>query len=387
MAVDKPSHFDQCRLLVSLTWIIWVFSSIQVVNAKTFEFDDEQSISLGMRLRTSLSSAETISNGNRVRETDGNLDSFRLLINGSLNRNIKGTFATEKDADNHIKVLDAFAQLELSPEFNIWGGRLLPASDRSNLAGPYNLSTWFFPSLASRYPTKFSGRNNGVTFWGRTLEDRLVYSVGGYEGHNGVKGASNEDNNLSYSFRLQYDFWSKNLDSGYLTRNVYENKDVFSIGFVGMYQEDGVGTSLDKGNYRAWNIDGLLEKQTSIGAVIVEGAYYIYDTNDTIDVSANKLATINSASNVGRIVQSKSYLLGSSLMLPQTIGWGKIQPFIRYQKLMPDFPNLNEKHQLDYGLHYNLDNYKARFSLSYTRNTEQHTKDLEKLIFGLQFQM
>ena len=55
------------------------------------------------------------------------LNSVRLYVSGTAAPKIKFMFNTEYDGDNHIGVLDAAAQFEISPKFNIWAGRFLPA--------------------------------------------------------------------------------------------------------------------------------------------------------------------------------------------------------------------------------------------------------------------
>ena len=66
-------------------------------------------------------------------------------------------------------MLDAYGQLEFSESFNIWAGRLLPPSDRANLAGSYYANAWQFPGVVSQYPQIFAGRDTGVTVIGLLL--------------------------------------------------------------------------------------------------------------------------------------------------------------------------------------------------------------------------
>ena len=66
------------------------------------------------------------------------LESARFYVNGSPAKNVKLTFNTEYDGPgDHLIVMDAVGQFEVSPQVNIWVGRFLPPSDRSNLYGPY----------------------------------------------------------------------------------------------------------------------------------------------------------------------------------------------------------------------------------------------------------
>src|SRR6266542_6500992 len=90
-------------------------------------------VTVGAGLRTSFGHTDPNGGGSTDKFL---LDSARIYINGPVTDKIKFMFNTEYDGDtNKIGVLDAVARLEFSPKFNIWAGRVLPPSDRSNLAG------------------------------------------------------------------------------------------------------------------------------------------------------------------------------------------------------------------------------------------------------------
>jgi len=150
----------------------------------TFKIDDTKWVSLGAGLRTSFSSIEddTASGDN---SKDFMLDSIRLYVNGQIHQYIKFTFNTERqetgDGSEDIRTLDAIARFEFNDYANIWAGRLLPPSDRSNLDGPYYLSTWDFP-LVQAYPAIYAGRDDGVAFWGQTGGGKFKYQIGAFQG-------------------------------------------------------------------------------------------------------------------------------------------------------------------------------------------------------------
>lgn len=379
-------HAPRKRVVIAAVAAVCLVTAMSAQAGGTISFGEDKSISVGLGLRTSYTSAEDASPSGTSRSSDFNLDSVRLYVNASLNKHIKGTFNTEKTSDDSIKVLDAYAQFEFMDEINVWAGRMLPPSDRANLDGPYYLNAWSYPGLVSQYPAKFAGRDNGVNVWGKLFDKRLTYSVGAFEGHNNFKGASSEDDNLLYAGRLQYDFWDTALDPAYYTSSTYYgSKDVLSIGIAAMYQKDGVGTKAVKGDYRAWNIDALLEKKLDSGAAVtLEGSYYDYDTDDTADVAPG-FGGAGSTDNVGGLSQGKAYLLGAAYLIPQAVGWGKFQPYVRYQKFENDLTNIDSK-QYDYGVHYIIDGHNARVSATYTKNEADGAKDLDKFVVGLQLQ-
>ncbi|MEI9811473.1 MAG: hypothetical protein WDO18_01795 [Acidobacteriota bacterium] len=89
------------------------------------------------------------------------LDSVRIYLNGSVTSKIKFMLNTEYNggATNTVNILDAVARVELSPKFNIWAGRVLPPSDRANLAGPYYNSHWgvYTDGIQNGHPFVFQG--------------------------------------------------------------------------------------------------------------------------------------------------------------------------------------------------------------------------------------
>jgi hypothetical protein len=98
------------------------------------------------------------------------LNSIRLYVNGSPAHKIKFMFNTEYDGTgNHVTVLDAVAQFELSDHVNFWVGRMLPPSDRADLYGPYYAHHWatFTDGVQDGYPFVSAGRDNGALYWGQ----------------------------------------------------------------------------------------------------------------------------------------------------------------------------------------------------------------------------
>ena len=78
--------------------------------------------------------------------------------------------------------MDAAAQFEFSPKFNIWAGRFLPPSDRANMYGPYYAHHWavFTDGVQDGYPGIFQGRANGAMYWGQF--GKVKVSGGGFDG-------------------------------------------------------------------------------------------------------------------------------------------------------------------------------------------------------------
>jgi hypothetical protein len=190
------------------------------------------------------------------------LNSVRLYVSGSATTNIKYMFNTEYDSNNHINVLDAAAQFEMSPAFNIWVGRLLPPSDRANLYGPYYANEWatFTDGIQDGYPFVSAGRDNGVLYWGQF--DKIKASGGVFDGPTATGNKT-----VISAGRVQVDFWD--AEAGYyLNGTYYGAKNLLAVGIAGQAQgSDG----------SAWNADFLLEKKVpGGGAFTVESQYNKY---------------------------------------------------------------------------------------------------------------
>ncbi|MDO9316234.1 MAG: porin [Burkholderiaceae bacterium] len=355
-------------------------SSLNAQAGATINFGEDKSVSVGLGMRYSFTSAEDAAPNGKDRSTDFNLDSARLYFGASLNKYIKGMFNTEWDGDQ-IRVLDAAGQFAISPELNIWAGRLLSPSDRANMAGAYySMGGGYWPGVASRYGYNggiFRGRDDGVVVWGNLADSKLGYSVGAFEGRTfgigsltqsqarnaGVKSSDS----LMYAARLQYDFWD--AEPGYYgTGNYLGAKDILAIGVAGRYQKNGVLVVGGKGDYASYNVDFLLEKRfKGSGGVAFEAAYYDYDTDDVVNSE-----------------QGDAYSLGLSYIFDQNIGWGRVQPFTHWQEF--DADNDIKTKQFDLGVNYVIDGYNAQISAYYSKTKVTGGSSLDKFVAAVQLQ-
>jgi hypothetical protein len=347
---------------------------------------DDSWVSVGLGIRASAAWDEHGAPDGSS-DVDTSLDSVRLYINGQLNKTIGATFNTERDGDGDIKVLDGYVRFEFMDEFNVWAGRLLPPSDRSNLDGPYYLSSYNFPGLVSLYPARFAGRDDGVVVWGKLLDKKLVYSAGVFRGHNKISGASNEGGDPLFAGRVAYNFLDAEDNPGYYTSSTYYGSaNVFTVGAAVQVQKNGVGTALTKGDYTAWNVDALFEKKLpGDGVVTLEGAYYNYDTDGVFDVGGG-FGGAGSTDNVGGIVDGKAWLASAGYLFPQEIGIGKIQPVVRYQQFKADDFGYKLK-QWDASLNYIIKGHNARVSLDYSHfDVSGGGGDNDAVTMGVQLQ-
>ncbi len=321
----------------------------------TIKIDDEKWISVGAGLRTDFSMVQNGAPNGTDQSKDITLDNVRLFTDGQILPHIKFIFNTEYNGSysvvspNTIQVLDAIARLEFSDYFNIWMGRLLPPSDRSNLDGPFYLATFKFPGLAQHYPALYVGRDNGLSLWGQVNGGQFKYQVGAFQGR--IAGPNQSGNKL-YAGRLTLNLLDP--EPGYFNASsYYGTKDVLAFGLVAMTQQSGVGTPANPGNFKGWSLDGLFDRKLGeMGVLTVEGAYYSYDLGGIPDPA---------------FVQGKSYMALVGYLIPQKVGTGNFQPHIRYQSLSPDSGYGNDQKLTELGVNYIMDGHNANLALIYGR--------------------
>ncbi|HZR47030.1 MAG TPA: hypothetical protein VFA47_10020, partial [Candidatus Manganitrophaceae bacterium] len=281
-------------------------------------------------------------------------------------------------ATESIRVLDAVLKFGFNDYFNIWVGRFLPPSDRSNLDGPFYLNSWNFP-FVQRYPAIFAGRDDGAALWGQFGKGFFKYQVGAFQGEGAVPGGPNQKDNLLYAGRLTLNLWDP--EPGYYNSSTYYGAmNVLALGLVAMTQKDAVGTAAAPGNFTGWSADLLVERNLgSAGVPTFEAAYYHYD-------------------NDGLVAEGKGYFALVSYLLPMKIGagslQGQLQPLVRYEKFENESTTLKNKpgnhDQTDIAVSYILSGHNARITANYfTGKDKSVAGDPSKNGFqlGLQFQL
>lgn len=349
--------------------------------------------SIGAGLRTSYTSLEDGAPNGTSRSNDFEIDNVRIYTSGQIVKGVKATLNFEKNPDESMRVMDAIAQFEPSDVFNFWMGRMLPAVDRANLAGPFYENAWQYPGVVSNNPQIAVGRDTGVTIWGKPLAGKLVYAFGAFKGHNNIAGASNDSDKLMYSGRVQYAFWDAEPAPAYYVGNTYYgSNDILTLGGGFMHQSDGVGDSTTKGAYKSYVVDLLMEKKMGVGgAFTVEGAYYKYDFGGKRDcndgLGGAGALTCPTGANVGGEVAGKAYLGTLAYLIPGKVGIGQFQPFVRYQEFKRDVGDTKNK-QGDIGVNYVIAGHNARVTAVYSKlkDTLVSNNDRDQFILGVQLQ-
>ena len=292
-------------------------------------------VTVGAGLRTDFG-ATLPAVGNNTNQFS--LDDIRLYVNGNVTDDIKFMFNTDYNgATNTADILDAVARIEISPEFNIWAGRLLPPSDRANLSGPFFANEWlpFTDGVQDGYPSVFQGRDNGVVYWG-TFAKKVKISAGAFDGMSADGNPA-----IIWAGRVQIDFWDPE-DGYYLNRTYYGDKNLLAIGGATQVQDGHTGTTADF----------LLERKVGNGgAFTIESEYSDY----------NRLGGYN-------ILYAKSqgaYILGA-YMFPKPLAMagkfaGKFQILGKYARANFTYGPTANYHQntAEYNLNYIIKPFNA----------------------------
>jgi len=361
-----------------------------------FKLGDDASLSLGLGLRTSYTNLENGAANGSSGSNAFSAENTRVYMSGSFGKYIKATMNFDRQngasGTGGLQMLDGIAQFEFTEGFNIWIGRMLPPSDRANLYGPFYTSAWSYPCVVSCNGSALAaGRDDGATIWGSLFESKLAYSFGAFNGHNRAATASNASHKLLYAGRLQYSFWD--AETGYYRNATYlGDKSIFTIGASINDQANGVGSVAVPGNLKVSNVDLLIEKKTAGGYVpTLEGAYYKYSlgAKDCGSIDPGSPACGSANPNVGGLVAGKGYMGTLALMFPDKIGWGYVQPFIRYQKMERDVTQTTNK-GVDFGVNYLIKGFNAKISAVYSQledtNRPVATRKQDQFVLGVQLQ-
>jgi hypothetical protein len=340
-----------------------VFAALVVVaSAGTASYAQTPTVSVGGGVQTSFVHTE---NDDADSTDTFPLNSVRLYVSGTAAPKIKFMFNTEYNgATNAVGVLDAAAQFEMSPMFNVWVGRMLAPSDRANLYGPYYAHHWstFTDGVQDGYPFIAAGRSNGALYWGQF--GKVKASIGAFDG-----ATQTPDDTVVGAARVQVDFWDQ--EAGYyLNGTYYGDKNLLALGGAVQWQGS------DK---KAYNVDFLLERKVPGGGVY------------SVEAQWNKYDFLGGYSpDYG--VNDGGYILGA-YMFPQLVGAGRFEVLGKYAKarfrdgltlLNPDY----DQKTTEINLNYVIKQFNARVMVFFkdTRFDAVRT-DFKQVGVGIQLQI
>jgi hypothetical protein len=372
-AITMKINFSKC------TWVFSLFAMTLFVSQAVMAQDEGRTkldwgdwasgVSVGAGIRASYNSGDPIGATNDI-----NIDNARLYVNATghdilgleLNFDINNAqgFGAGTTESGEFRVLDAILKIEFGDLVNIWMGRMLPPSDRSNLSGPYYQNNWAFPYSQFGYYNIFQGRDDGVMVHGSFREGSIEYALGVYDGEDGTPS---DEMMVAGRFSLNL----LDNEEGYYNASTYHGtKELLTVGFAFQNQQDARAIGTD---YDSYNFDLLYERPTSSGGVItLEGAYYSFAGTGT--------------ENDGHsYFMLASYMLSSEYALGALTG--RVVPYFRHQEFTRDANTADlAVRSNDFGIHYVIHGHNARLTMEYSDTDTDTTEEVDSLKLGMQLQ-
>jgi len=270
-----------------------------------------------------------------------------------------------------VGVMDLAAQFKAADELQIWAGRVLVPSDRSNFSGPFFMLPWnypgfYIPGAAPLGPKDGpTGRDQGVTVWGNAVGDKLKYYGGVYGIDQGALTSTVPAGQPPYlSGRISYSL--QGTEPGYFgSSSYYGAKNVVTVAVAAQFQSGG---SIQPGTGSATAppatqdtvilmADALAEENVEhAGTFTFEGQFYRF--ND-----GYAFASIPAPSGTGTVpifAPREAFYVLAAYTTPMTIGWGRIQPLVRLQQTLDPAWTI-----FDAALAYVIEDSSARVVLTY----------------------
>jgi len=363
--------------------------------AGTIQIDDTRWVSVGAGIRAGFTSTEDATPSGDRSSTFA-VQSLRLYVNGQASETVKFTLNTEcescvfgQDANDpigaagDIDILDAIAQFEFSPSFNLWIGRMLTPADRIEMNGPYYGLSWnqyTVPLLPSDQlgQAGLLGRDDGMTLWGTV--GKFQYAVGLFDV---VDGGPNVDDDLLFTTRVAFNFLEMEPNPAYYTSSTYfgEAGDIFTLALSSQSQKNGTGSALSPGDFSAVILDMLYENAFTNGsAFTVEAEYKKFDA----DLTPLALADPDCFC----LFDGDAYFATFAYLLPGS-GPVRYQPYVRYSSNEPtDGPDSD---LTEIGVNFLIRGHNARLNANFTSGDANLTgmpgPDVDSFFFGVQIQI
>ncbi|MAT93549.1 MAG: hypothetical protein CME59_13195 [Halioglobus sp.] len=350
------------------------------------EIDETKWVSIGAGIRTH---AKWTEDGAPSGEDDGwdfDVENMRLYMAGQVHEYIKFTFNTDEIfGDGPVDVLDAIVQVELSPEFNLWMGRMLTPADRIEMNGPFYSMTWnqytqpLYPSDQGGDAGQY-GRDDGLTVWGAF--GKFQYAIGAFDG---LEGKSNQEDNLLFAGRFAYNILNMESNPGYYTSSSYYGGlgNILTVAVSFQSQDGGSGSEQDSGDFSGYTVDVFSETVFDGGGVLnLEGEFKDFDADYTV-------ATTPEEGDCFCLFEGTSYFFTAGYLFPQDVGPGKFQPYARYVVNDPDDSDDSDLTEL--GVNYVIDGFNAKLNLNYNTGDANISgyqgADVDSVSFGIQVQI
>ncbi|MEJ2688898.1 MAG: selenite/tellurite reduction operon porin ExtI [Deltaproteobacteria bacterium] len=252
---------------------------------------------------------------------------------------------------------------DFSNEFRVYAGKQKIQLTRENLEDcfePLSLDRSLFI-----YTLKHS-RDTGVVVWGNLPTIKSQYKI---EVSKGNDGNNSPESNFMYTGRFHVSLWDPEYAYGY--KGTYlGKKKVLTFGVGAQVEPDAVYsdtvTKTDSKTYYALTADAFMEYPLANGdsAVTLSGAYLKVSFDDAYQESNPD------PNSIGQDGEKKGWYVKAAYLLPNRIGPGQVQPFVRYEhwSFADLFDVFNQKiNWTGAGVNYLIDGQSLRVTLQYSR--------------------
>lgn len=383
-------------------FVIFLLATVGLRAAATIKATDDQWLSVGLGFRSSFNAVENAAPSGQAYSNNFAVNNARLYFNGQVQKYVKfefntdcvncavagggGTFANgtqNVSGNSSMGLLDAIAKFEFHEAANVWFGRMLLPSERGELSGPFYTATFDgfrTPLFPADYSANFNGasaagggaglygRDNAATFWGKVhpFGTHILYVASISQG---LRGPANQNNNLMYTGRLQWNLLNDETGPGYYMAGTYYGAagDILAIGGSAQYQKDGAGTAGNSADFKGTSVDILFEKvlPNNIGVFTFNGEFKRF----WAEYGSAAFAAATPACFC--VFSGTSWTVTTLYVIPHEIGVGKLQPYVRFTSIRPDYSALRE--EFEYGINYVISGHNARISM-YARYGDLESK-------------
>jgi hypothetical protein len=192
----------------------------------------------------------------------------------------------------------------------------------------------------------------------------VLYAVSVSQGLRGF--AANGGNSLMYTGRLQWNLLNDEKNPGYYTSGTYYGTggDILAIAGSVQHQKDGAGTAGVAGangsDFTGLSVDVLFEKvlPNNMGVFTFNGEFKRFFANYGAPTA------IGGAGNgCFCIFNGHSWTVYALYLIPQEIGIGRFQPYVRFTSIDPRYGQMRQ--EWEPGINYVISGHNARVSAFY----------------------
>jgi hypothetical protein len=361
------------------------------VAGPTINFDKNSSLTIDYALQVWMQNRGYTSSTDSGSLTQTFLRRNRLTFTGQYNDYV-GFYAQldapnnskDTEADRNVFYRDAYITLDFSDPVRFIVGRFKNTFTRENLEACLEPLTLDRAEVISYTP--FAGsRDTGAAMWGNLANARFQYRLMAANGRN---DQNSPEHAPRFTARVHWSFFDPEFDYGY--RGTYlGTKKVLTIGAAYDYQKDVAYADsvlrTDPKNYKASTVDIFYEQPTASGTYTFSAAKMKYDTGDAINGPAPD-------ASLPLTSQLEGYYVKGGYLLPQPLGIGRLQLFLRHEKSDYNLRSgLHDQKWNSVGFNYYLDGQRLKVTFEHAKidfekqsPTDPSLQDYSQTTLGLQ---